>query len=325
MPTTSFAKRVRRLERLLPTEDRVDVKVALPDGQQVSLVAARELLLDRNAWLGISPRRMRQLLKRQQKKFDLLKQAVVLRRGGKTLRQISLATGVSQAQLSQWLRGNALPELLSLKVFESQARKRKKIEIDKNRHKEFAYVLGAFFGNAFKQKLAAQPYGERMIQLTTIDKEFADVFKDNIEKSTGLSAKQFSRPDKRGGRQGTFSAYFISTTLIQLLNKETNYGSTIPSKFLRNRDAKINFIKALFDSGGVVKFLSTRRPYLVLRTRNKHLQGFVSETLTELGISNTAQGKTDFSGMNVVWIGSDAAQKFKKVVGFSARRRQAML
>ena len=333
MPRIGFEKRVKHLEKLLPKNARQETFVTLPSGRKISLVEARERLVERDAWLGLPKEIMRQRLEKQQHEFNLLKQAAEMRRRGISFEAIGKVLELKPETVKSWLGAKKqIPRALSRKRFALFERKRTKISIQKENYPEFAYVLGGFFGNVFKVR-EYTGMGETKIELQTVDKEFAQEFEKNFNASIkvkrefrsalkkGLSSGVII--PKQGMRRKLYSMRVVSSNLVQLFNKITDYKRHVPVDFLSTRESRTNFLKALFDSRGRIQITaSAKTPYIEFHTTNAELLNFVSVALLEREIQHTMHRRREKFAIR---IGSAGVPVFRQEIGFRAEQKQKAL
>lgn len=252
-----------------------------------------------------------------------MKKIAEMRKKGASYAEIGRSLSMSPSTVKSWLREKRTPAAVSLKRFDFFAKERKPISIPKSKYPQFAYVLGGFFGNVFKVRSHCPDLGERRVELQNVDREFAAEFAKNLEASTGhkVTAAEVTRKEKN--RKKVYKAKFFSSNLIQLLNRVTNYGQRIPVEFLHSKQARANFLKALFDSWGRLR----RSPpagtiFIEYHTENKPLADFSSIALLEQGVQHAISKKKE---KYVIRIGPVGVKKFKQAIGFRAKRKQTML
>ena len=325
-----FKERIARLERIAGPK----WIVALPSGKKVSLVERREKLLERMQYLDVPPEKMRERLQKQIADFNLLKRVVELRNRGATWADIKSATGVVRRSARLWVEGKREPIGVSLSKLEHFQRMRKPISITPDKHPQFGYVLGAFFCKTFTAK-ESKGGAEARLELQTKDRDFAREFalmlkatigrqwKRSVKKVKGIISQRVSLKLRSGKKIKVQRTAFFSMELLQLLNGETDFGAKIPLKFLGKREARVNFLKAVFDARGQISYTPHgRTPYIEFFTRNKELSDAVSIFLLEQGIIHTrSREKQPF----LVRIGLPGLQKFRKIIGFRSKEKQAKI
>ena len=312
----------------------------------ISLPKAREALLKRYAWRGLKPAHMREKLLLQWVEFELLKRANDLKQQGNGRRAISEEVGRmldstdfspdlkkaienthprpnlgviarSAKGIEKWFKKETLPRHLSFARAELHRRSRKLFVVRKNAHADFAYVIGAYFGDVFSLASSKQKTGETGIKLSVKDREFVSYFSERF--SAAFGEKPAIKPDSGGKHRLETSG----VALMQLLNRITNYGSVVPAGFLKTKAARREFLRALFDSRAWVVNQPSRRPTIKFITKNQSILQTVSTYLREQGVKHSTGFTSD--KFHQILIGASASQVFAKAVGFRAESKQAKL
>ena len=307
------------MEALLPPRERERATLALPSGKTVSLVERRELLLERDAYLGVPTEIMRARILRQLEDFEKWRLAVEMRNQGASWKEIGEACGVSGYTAKSWVTETREPWSLSMGKFEAARALRRRSLFPKNQE-DFAYVLGSVLTRSVLSKPRYSPRfhsSSPAILFRYLHKRHAQELSDRIVSSLGV------RPQvKRVEGTNFYNVQLFSSNAVQLINKETNERTTIPPAFLATRKARLNFLRAVYDSRSRVRRRGRRVVSLSFHTKNKQLADLVSLYLLEQGIP----GRLAFSqGQHVVRISAANLNAFSSKIGFRAPQQRSKL
>ncbi len=289
--------------------------VTLRNDKTVSLGERQRRLLDRTKGLNVPLDEIRQRMQKMKKDFLLFKAAVEKYRKMRSSVAAGRALGLSPSTVKDWADGRVEPRSFSARAYDKYDRDRKTVSIPEEKHPEFAYVLGCYFGNTAKVSSDIKGRGQVGIQLTTPDREFAEIFEQKCSGATGLECSSF--------RQKKYhSRVFRSSNLVQLINQITRDRTTVPTKFLKNREAKRNFLMAIFDSSGSVKRSAEGTPYITYCSRNQMLVETVSNFLKEFGIEHT---RPTLYGRPGIRIPKKSFETFARIINFRIGRRREQM
>ncbi len=141
-----------------------------------------------------------------------------------------------------------------------------------------------------------------------------------------LSRKWGSSRNKTGIIRKLPTKAFFSENLVQLINKETDFGSRVPLRFLATRKARQNFLKAIFDSRGAPhKTPHGGTPFVELSLKNKSVADAVSLYLQELGIEHTRPLLPQRGVSYNIRVALSGIPAFREKIGFRSKKKQAKL
>ncbi len=316
----SWVKKIRKLERLLPDEAKKEAIVELPSGQRVSLVEARERLVERDAWLGIKSMQMKARLEKQLQEFQLLQEANDLARSGLGVQEIARRLGVSRTAVTNWLEREILPRSLSERRFEGFKRRRKQVNITPDKHADLSYIFGILFGEHLRRKPEGKEGSRGLGFFFSIkDQSLGEEIKKRLERVTGSKTLNY--------RVNNFNVHgFIARNFTQLVNRETSYLSKLPKRFLSSRRERLLFLRGLFDSNGQVKRMKVGVKAVTLTIQNPELLEFTLSNLNRFQIPHTIEtekihGKT----VQLIVIWPKDFNRFKQLIGFRGKSKQDLL
>lgn len=191
--------------------------------------------------------------------------------------------------------------------------------------KEFAYVLGAVYGDGHYHIYKTGRRTNATIILQVKDKDFALEFKKNIEEWLGIKAKDYFK-------NNFYKVAIYSIEAVKIIKNIKI--SNIPKDF--SKKLQSHFLRGLFDSdGGVVGTNLDKRRFakrwIHFSNNDKEIINAVSSILTNFKISYKISSRVH-SGFNskklqyeVLIYGKDNLSKFYKGVSFSIKRKQDSL
>lgn len=313
-----WEKRIAYLKGRLLKGEAENLTITLPGGNKISLIEAREHLLDMTSFMNKPAETIKHMLEKQEKQFNTLRDAVnaynTATQKYKYTKERSLQiaaekVGVKPRTLELWLgqgKRKSLPKFLSAARYKVYEQYRKPIEIKPSRYADFAYVLGSLLGNAYLLR-----HG---VAMAAVDRTFVEELAKRVYLCTGHKVKL---TEQSGRKMPKFA--FISSNLLQMINRETNYLQILPKKYLRSKIARIEFAKAIYDSNGAISHTHGNKfPYVVYETKNQVLRDFIGNVLSENGIKYRNPG-------NKIIIGLEGLAKFKYMIGFRQPEKQGML
>jgi intein-encoded DNA endonuclease-like protein len=261
---------------------------------------------------------LKKRLLKQKNEFEKVRAVVDLYNRGYSRREIAKELGVGICAVSSWLSGKHMPKNISFARAEFYKRLRKPIVVPKKRYADFAYILGAYFGNACPMR--GRGSAARAIVVDVTDKEFAYEFMAKSKKVFGKKVLRWEVPSQRNRNKLYVGGYF-ATDLMQLLNSKTNYGTAIPHEYLESQAAKLEFTRALYDSSGQIRYAGPANTmHVIIKLANPEVRDFISGVLKEFGIKHAIR-----KGGAKIAIGKFELPKFKSVIGFRAKRKQDVL
>jgi len=247
-------------------------------GKIIDLAKLREQLVKRIDWLNLSKEGQRKLLQRQLDEFQKLETAISVYARTGSFKDAGKAVGVHSTTAMAWIKGERLPQNASFRREQFFLESTKPLKIRRGREPDFAYVLGAMLGNAYKSR-RSRDHKEAVVRLVVSDRKFAGVFKQKLESATGLKVS----PVKK--RSNGFTVDCASINLIKMFNELTNYGADVPQKFLDTKHARAQFVQAVFDSRGTsLKRGPKKSIVLTARISNSKVKKFVLFVLIENGL-----------------------------------------
>ncbi len=323
LPPSDIKHRILAAEARLNPEEHEALIAELNSGKKISFVNRRERYIELMEWLGISWAEIQKRLNLQNNEFTRFKSAIELDRLGHPHSKIGKRLGVSRRTVSFWIGGEREPRSISGKQLRAWKKQRKKIIIKPGGSDAFGYIIGCYFGNAFKLRSQKQARGEVSINLETTDKEFSDEFAHALQKSIGLKSTYLRREPRKRNIQPTHLRWVIATGLVQILNRESRYKAVIPMKFLQKKNERIEFLRGLFDSRETIRRRSPQLvKHLTFSTKNQLLAKTVSLFLTEEGVRNNIQRDNE---LYVVSIPRNSFPNFREKIGLRIKEKEKQL
>ena len=243
---------------------------------------------------------------------ETYEQAFALRKLGFTFKEISKKLNIpSHTTIYDWVGKGKLPHGKFL---------------DPNYNKvssELAYIFGVIQGDGY----ASISKTKGCIGLDVKDKDFALVFKDKLEKWSGLKSSFKFRREK-----GLYITRLYSLRATEFLKYFNIFNLSKASNKVRS-----NFLRGMFDSEGGVSGSNLKTPktatrFIAVYNTNKQLILFVNDLIESLGIkvqnidSRIKSGFTDYTLLFRLRIGGrEYLQKFKEKIGFSIERKNRKL
>jgi len=313
---------------MLPKPKRA--RITIPGtGKVVDLRKAREAMVRREAWLGVSEAEMAGKLRKQFDDFEMLGTAVDAWNRTKSFGDAARASGVSRKTAGYWVRGERLPRNVSFRRAEYYLEMRRPLKIRPGGKADFAYVLGTMAAHGSRIATGGETK-EGIMWLGVRDKGFAKAFAAKLKASTAMKTTVRSRLNN-GQRYHVVE--FGSRHLLQLFNELTDYGKRVPKfrdkgspvrrmlleskspvSFLDTREERRQFVKALFDGGGNVRTSGpSRTKVVVLYSLSSELMKFASFVLLENGFHPKARRD------GTVALPSSETVEFMKRIGFSKK------
>lgn len=189
---------------------------------------------------------------------------------------------------------------------------------------EFAYVLGAVYGDGFVRIRRSKGRSGGEIGLKVRDKDFAEIFKKNLEIWSGREAKLYLK-------EGEFRVYLYSINHADFI-KDLD----IKEVLNRSKSFKHVFLRGLFDAdGGIVgKNLDKRakaKRWLHFSNNNLKLLSLVLDILKELDLKYSIKGRVH-SGFGskkrqyeIKIYNAEGILYYYQNIGFSIARKQRVL
>ncbi len=125
-----------------------DIELKLKGGKLLRFSDVRELYLQRDAWKGIKPERMRARLERMRRTFETVHDALQLVDRGESAARVARSLGYYSDRVNKWRAGKSLPKIISPKEFGAQMAKRGKFLTETAlANPRLAYLLGIRMGS----------------------------------------------------------------------------------------------------------------------------------------------------------------------------------
>ncbi len=262
-----------------------DITLRFKNGRSLVFSEVMELYLKRDAWKGIKQEASRETIEKMYEEFNKVKVAFDRLDAGEKPKAVAGSIGVSRTTLRTWQSGKQLPRIISAKMIKAYIDMRKKY-LDKAAmaNPRMGYILGS--------RMSSHVVGTQLSKRGTLHVAFG-VKNGTIGSEFKRAFKEvFGTKMRRRRRKGTEYLRKSSAEIGQFLNMATMYGEHIPHSYLKNREVRREFTKALVDANAYA-FKRTKkgrkRPEqgIIFRTRNRELRDYLSAVLKEFGIENS--------------------------------------
>lgn len=234
---------------------------------------------------------------------------------------LSKLTGISKHTIHDWIYLGVKPKRLRKTKFLPEGAKRLTPEL--------AYVLGVLKGDGClcknkRHSLRGECF-DYVLTLGVTDEDFAEYYKEQLEKWSRFIAYAHIRPPRGKGTKPVFTIRLRSKDIYEFLN-----GFDINKLKLSSSTIKAMFLRGLYDSEGhVSKFRENKNGLIHIGMADFKTVVLAKELLSLLNIhSGKLLERTLNTGTRFYYfhIGSlEGLRKFRDNVGFSIRRKQERL
>ncbi len=222
-----------------------------------------------------------------QQKFVYLHRLFERVNAGERIKDIEKSESISQNILGKWRRGVLLPKLISPKFIQQNIDKRKKhLKKASLRNPRIGYILGVMVSG----HLSVQTDKRDRVSITSsvrkgsVEKEFERAQREVFGYSMNLKIRHLKKVSSVVSQTRA-----SSVEIAQFLNSETFFGNRIPLKFLKNKDVRREFAKALTDSKAFPFQKNTpgrkkQEAGISFKTTNLELRDYFLNILLKFGI-----------------------------------------
>jgi hypothetical protein len=176
---------------------------------------------------------------------------------------------------------------------------------------ELGYVLGVICGDGNLTKYS--------VRLNCIDRDFAEFFKQQIEKWSKMRCKKQILISKNSRWKNQFFVQLNSKEVVNFL-KNFNLKNLVNS----SKEMKIGFLKGFFDSEGTIYIIGYTRTIEVCNA-NLHYLKICKILLEQLGIRTRNLRKGIRAYKLTLQNSQENFKKFKDKIGFSIKRKHQRL
>ncbi len=267
-----------------------DIELRFKGGESLLFSQLREQFLLAFGWRGLPANLQRTRLEKMHDEFFRVKNALDRVRQGESIESVARGIGVNVSTLGAWKLGESLPKIISPKQIQASINKRKKyISAVALENPKIGYIFGIQMS-----RHAGTYVGQRggisivtTLKAGTIGAEvksaLEQVFNPHIE--TKMSTR--ANTNAKHSVSETLRAH--SVEIAAFLNEQTFFGSRIPYKFLRNKETRREFARALIDANAFPFERSrdnrkTPEKSIIFKTRNRELRDYLSKTIAGFGI-----------------------------------------
>ncbi len=321
-----------------------DIKLRFSRGKEpLRFSDLRELYLQAYAWKGLPAEMQRKRLHEMQEKFLLLKGLFDRLNAGEQVNVVAASQGIPPGTLGRWWHGRHLPKIISPNYIHSSVDQRLKHLSEAGlKNPKIGYVLGVRMTGHLSS------YVNKRGSVTIL----SSVKSGSVERELRNAQKEvFAYHMKsRNRKMDRFTAAEDKASSVQVasfLNKATLFGSHIPHKFLKEKEARKQFAMALVDSNAFPfqrkkPGRKTQTGGIRFKTKNRELKDYLSKILSEFGIKNNPRGGPILSRKGKwsefkkdtlylrgkvyeVFIPKTSLGKFRKEIGFRDPRKAKVL